>query len=99
MVLSLDIFVAGIPLDIKDSEFKALFQSYGSVTFSTIVKDKETNKSRGFGFVKMSNEIEAWLAIEATNRTKIKGKNLFAKKADPRKENSPTLLDNVQERL
>ena len=46
MVLSLDIFVAGIPLDIKDSEFKALFQSYGSVTFSTIVKDKKTNSTK-----------------------------------------------------
>nr|VFK44211.1 MAG: RNA recognition motif. (a.k.a. RRM, RBD, or RNP domain) [Candidatus Kentron sp. SD] len=82
----MEIFVAGLPSELTDIGFRELFLGYGSVVYAKIIKDKETGKSRGFGFVKITNPIEANLALEALNRTRFLGRKLFAKKSEPKKE-------------
>ena len=75
----MELFVTGLPLDIKDEEFRDLFSQYSSVCSTFLVKDKETKKSRGFGFVKMNNTIEAMMAISAI--IKFRSKRVFVKEA------------------
>ena len=88
----MDLFVAGLPPDLSDLGFKELFIEYPSVVSARVIKDKETGKSRGFGFVNISNPIEARLAIDAINIRKFFGRNLFAKESKPRKEQTANAL-------
>ena len=58
------LFVAGLPYDFDDVDLKEMFELYGAVNFAKIVMDRETGKSKGFGFVDMPDETEARGAIE-----------------------------------
>ena len=82
----MDIFVAGLPSDLSDLGFKEIFIEYSSVVSARVIKDKETGKSRGFGFVSISNPLEARLAIDAINIRKFFGRKLSAKESKPKKE-------------
>jgi len=60
----------------NDDELKDAFKSHGSVLTAKIVTDKQTGRSRGFGFVEMENENEAKDAIKAMNGSELKGRKL-----------------------
>ena len=68
------IFVAGLPYDLDDAELEEIFEKFGKVASAKVVMDKETGKSKGFGFVDMPNETEAKDAIESLNDISL-GKN------------------------
>ncbi|NLA23475.1 MAG: RNA-binding protein [Bacteroidales bacterium] len=84
----MNIYVAGIPFKASEEELKELFEEYGEVVSAKIIYDKFTRKSRGFGFVEMSNDDDAQRAIEALNNYSFMGKNLIVNEAKPRTENS-----------
>lgn len=63
----MNIFVSNISFKVREDALKDLFSPYGEVTSVRIIKDKETKRSRGFGFVEMANESEGEAAINALN--------------------------------
>jgi len=76
------LFVAAIPYDFDDVDLKEMFELYGEVSSAKIIMDRETGKSRGFGFVDMSDDNEAKIAIETLDGASIKGKKLSVKQAE-----------------
>ncbi len=76
------LFVAGLPNDFDDVDLKEMFELYGAVNFAKVVMDRETGRSKGFGFVDMPDETEAKGAIETLDNATIRGKKMAVKEAD-----------------
>ena len=76
------LFVAGIPYDFDDVDLKEMFELYGAVNSAKVVMDRETGKSKGFGFVDMPDDTEARQAIETLDNASIRGKKMAVKEAD-----------------
>ena len=68
----------------RTEELKAAFEPYGEVVGAKIVRDKETNRSKGFGFIEMTNDADGIKAIEALNGTDLSGRNMIVSEAKPR---------------
>jgi len=76
------IFVAGLPYDLDDAELEEIFEKFGKVASAKVVMDKDTGKSKGFGFVEMPNDTEAKEAIEGLNDISLGKKPLIVKQAE-----------------
>lgn len=76
------LFVAGLPYDLYDDELVEIFEKFGTIASAKVAIDKETGKSRGFGFVEMPNDEEAKEAIEHLNDISLGKKPLVVKQAD-----------------
>lgn len=76
------IFVAGLPYDMDDAELEEFFEKFGTVTSVKVAMDRETGKSKGFGFVEMPNDAEAREAIEGLNDISLGKKTLVVKEAE-----------------
>ena len=76
------IFVAGLPYDMDDAELEEFFEKFGTVTSVKVAMDRETGKSKGFGFVEMPNDTEAREAIEGLNDISLGKKPLVVKEAE-----------------
>jgi RNA recognition motif-containing protein len=79
------VFVGGLPLDMDDQEFKEIFADYGTVNSATIIQDRETGKSRGFGFVEYLEQSAAENAIAKLNGGELEGRKLTVSVAADRK--------------
>jgi RNA recognition motif-containing protein len=82
--MATNIYVGNLPWSTTTDELYAMFQQYGSVTRAQVVTDRETGRSRGFGFVEMPNEAEAQAAIAALNNQPMNGRPLTVNVAKPR---------------
>jgi RNA recognition motif-containing protein len=80
----MNIYVANIPFKASDSELKELFEEYGDVSSAKIIMDKETQRSRGFGFVEMPDDTAAKDAIQKLNGFNFLGKDLLVNEARPK---------------
>jgi cold-inducible RNA-binding protein len=78
------IFVAGLPYDLDDAELTEIFEKFGTIASAKVAIDKETGKSKGFGFVEMPVEAEAKDAIESLNDISLGKKPLVVKAAEER---------------
>jgi RNA recognition motif-containing protein len=78
------LFVAGLPYDLYDEELVEIFEKFGTIASAKVAIDKETGKSRGFGFVDMPNADEAKEAIENLNDISLGTKPLVVKEAEER---------------
>jgi len=78
------IFVAGLPYDLDDAELTEIFEKFGTIISAKVAIDKETGKSKGFGFVEMQNREEAKDAIESLNDMSLGKKPLVVKEAEER---------------
>ena len=78
------IFVAGLPYDLDDAELEEIFEKFGTITSAKVSIDRETGKSRGFGFVEMPVSSEAKEAIEHLNDISLGKKPLIVKEAEER---------------
>jgi cold-inducible RNA-binding protein len=76
------IFVAGLPYDLDDDELVEIFEKFGTIISAKVAMDKETGKSKGFGFIEMQNDAEALDAIESLNDISLGKKPLVVKKAE-----------------
>lgn len=76
------IFVAGLPYDLDDAELEEIFEKFGKVISAKVVMDRETGKSKGFGFVDMPNTDEAKEAIDGLNDISLGKKPLIVKEAE-----------------
>ena len=84
-----NIYVGNLVWDCTNDELLQLFQQYGQVKSAQVIMDRETNRSRGFGFVEMSNDEEASKAIQALNGFQYKGRPLTVSEARPREARPP----------
>ena len=78
------IFVGSLPYTTTESELREMFSVHGDVSEASVVKDRETDRPRGFAFVEMPNETEAKAAIAALNGTSIGGRAIAVNEAQPR---------------
>jgi len=76
------LFVAGLPYDLDDAELMEIFEKFGTVITARVAMDKETGKSKGFGFVDMQNAEEARDAIENLKDISLGKKPLVVKEAE-----------------
>jgi RNA recognition motif-containing protein len=78
----MNIYVGNISWGLEDQDLENVFAEYGTVTSAKIIKDRATGRSRGFGFVEMSDGGEA--AIEALNGTEVDGRELVVNESRPK---------------
>lgn len=82
----MNIYVGNLPFGVDESQLQELFAPFGQVEKASVIKDRETGRSRGFGFVIMTNDQEAQRAIEALNDKDFNGRPLKINEAKPREE-------------
>lgn len=82
----MNIYVANINFRAREQDLKDLFQQFGEVSSVKIVTDRDTGRSRGFGFVEMPNDSEGKQAIAQLNGADFSGRNLVVNEARPTKQ-------------
>jgi RNA recognition motif-containing protein len=82
----MNIYVGSLSHDVTESDLRQAFGAYGQVASTTLVKDKSSGYSRGFGFVEMPNKAEALAAIRALNGKEMKGRPIVVNEARTRAE-------------
>ncbi len=82
----MNIYCGNISYDTSEDDLKDLFGQYGEVSSVRVIKDRDTGRSKGFGFVDMDNDAEAKEAIEALNEKDHMGRALRINEARPREE-------------
>jgi RNA recognition motif-containing protein len=80
----MNIFVARLNFKTRKEDLEAAFAQYGTVILCKIVRDKETGRSKGYGFIEMPNEDEANNAINALNEKELDGRAIAVKPAHPK---------------
>jgi len=82
----LRIYVGNLPYEFAEEELKQAFIAYGQVETTTVIRDRDSGRSKGFGFVEMPQAAEAKAAIEALNGKQINSRNLTVNEAKPREQ-------------
>ena len=80
----MNIFVAKLNFKTKREDLEKAFAAYGQVTSAKIVRDRDTGRSKGYGFVEMANADEANRAIEALNNSQLDEREIVVKPANPK---------------
>ncbi|MEZ4804959.1 MAG: RNA-binding protein [Bacteroidia bacterium] len=78
------IYIGNLNYRLRTEELKNVFLPYGDVVGAKIVRDQETKRSKGFGFVEMVNESDGLKAIEELNGSDLQGRNMIVTQAKPR---------------
>jgi len=84
----LKIYVGNLSYSTSSEDLRAMFEEFGSVDSAEVVMDRNTNRSRGFGFTEMSNNDEAKAAISALNGKEVDGRALNVSEARPKRTES-----------
>lgn len=82
------IYVGNLPYTTDKSRLEAVFGEFGHVTFAQVIMDRETGRSKGFGFVEMGSDQEAQGAIAALNGKSVDGRNITVNEARPQEQRS-----------
>ena len=82
------LYVGNLPFDTSEDDLHQLFAPHGQIVSTKLITDQDTGRSRGFGFVEMSTEDEAKVAIEKMNKAKVGERELTVNEARPRPERS-----------
>jgi len=80
------LYVGNLSYDTSDSDLQRLFEEFGTVESAQVISDRETGRSKGFGFVEMGSDQEAQAAISALNGKEVGGRALTVNEARPREE-------------
>lgn len=84
ITLGKKLYCGNLSYGVSSSDLEQLFAQFGSVTSAQVITDRDTGRSKGFGFVEMSNDAEAQAAIEGLNETEHDGRALTVNEAKPR---------------
>jgi len=84
--MPVQIYVGNLTYSMTEDSLRELFEPFGEVTSTKIIKDRLTDRSRGFGFVEMENKDEAESAIQKIDGTEVEGRNMKVNLARPRRE-------------
>lgn len=82
----MNIYVGNLSREVTEEDLRHAFEGFGQVASATIIRDKVSGRSRGFGFVEMPNKAEADAAISGLNRKELKGQQIIVNEARPRSE-------------
>ncbi len=82
------LYVGGLPYSVTDGTLQELFAAHGTVESATVIMDRMTSRSKGFGFVEMSSQEEAQAAMDKLNGTDLEGRNITVNEAKPRQPRS-----------
>lgn len=82
----MNIYVGNLSWSINDDELRNLFAEFGEVSSASVIMDKFSGRSKGFGFVEMPSDGDAEKAIEALNEKEVDGRNLRVNQAKPRED-------------
>jgi RNA recognition motif-containing protein len=82
----MNIYVSNLSFNVQDEDLKEFFIEYGEVTSAKVITDKFTGKSRGFGFVEMSDDAAAQKAITELDQATVEGRNIRVMEAKPKEE-------------
>ena len=80
------LYVGNLPYSSSDASLRQLFEAHGSVTSAQVIMDRDTGRSKGFGFVEMGSDQEAQAAITALNGHEVDGRPLTVNEARPKTE-------------
>jgi cold-inducible RNA-binding protein len=80
------VFVGGLPFSTTDDELNQLFAAHGTVASATVVKDRDTGRSKGFGFVEFENDDEGAAAEKALNGSELGGRSISVAQARPKED-------------
>ncbi|HEY0886083.1 MAG TPA: RNA-binding protein [Ramlibacter sp.] len=83
------LYVGNLPYSYRDSDMEQAFSQYGTVSSAKVMMERDTGRSKGFGFVEMSSEAEARAAIEGMNGQQIGGRGLVVNEARPMEPRAP----------
>ena len=86
----MNIYVGNLSYSVNDEDIRAAFSEFGTVDSVDIIIDRSTGRSKGFGFVGMSNDAEAKAAIEGLNNKDLDGRSMNVNEARPRTERTQT---------
>ena len=82
--MSTKLFVGSLPWSVNDEELKETFEKHGTVVSAKVITDRDTRRSRGFGFVEMESASDASNAIKALNNSELNGRNIIVNEAKSR---------------
>ncbi len=85
----MNIFVGNLSYQAVDEDLREAFAAFGQVSSASVIVDRQTGRSRGFGFVEMPNDEEARRAIQALNDSLLKGRPIKVNEARPREDRPP----------
>ena len=80
------LFVGGLPFSTTDDELKQLFSAHGTVASAVVITDRDTGRSKGFGFVEFENDDEGKAAESALNGSDVGGRNITVNQARPKRD-------------
>jgi cold-inducible RNA-binding protein len=83
-LVSTKLFVGSLPWAINDDTLRSTFEAHGKVVSAKVITDRQTGRSRGFGFVEMESESEASQAIQALNGSQLNGRSIIVSEAKPK---------------
>jgi RNA recognition motif-containing protein len=84
----MNIYVGNLAYSVTEDDLRQAFGPYGEISRVSLITDKFSGQSKGFGFVEMPNNSEADAAIKALNETALKGRNIKVNQAKPREQRS-----------
>jgi RNA recognition motif-containing protein len=84
----MNIYVSNLSFNVQDEDLQSYFADYGEVTSAKVINDKETGRSRGFGFVEMTDEAAAKKAIAELDGATVDGRAIKVSEAKPREQRS-----------
>ena len=82
----MNIYVGNLSHDVTEAELREAFEAFGEVASASVIKDKYTQESRGFGFVEMPSNVEADVAMKALNGEELKGSKIKISEARPKSD-------------
>ena len=82
----MNIFVSNLSFNVQDEDLREFFTPYGEVTSAKIINDRETGRSRGFGFVEMSDDAAGKQAIAELDQATVEGRTIKVMEANPRED-------------
>jgi cold-inducible RNA-binding protein len=84
--MAIKLFVGSLSFSVNEDQLKELFATVGTVTSCSIIIDRDTNRSKGFGFVEMSTDAEAQAAIAQLNGKDLEGRSIIVNEARPKED-------------
>jgi RNA recognition motif-containing protein len=84
LILSKKLYVGNLTYNVNETDLEALFTPFGTVQSAQVIVDRDTNRSKGFGFVEMDTDAQAQAAIQGLNGNEHDGRNLTVNEAKPR---------------
>jgi len=84
----MNMYIGNLAYGVTEEELKEMFSAYGEVASVSLVKDRFSGQSKGFGFIEMPNNSEADTAIKALNKTMLKGRDIKVNQAEQKKKNT-----------